>query len=178
MLSHNSLKTIREHVRDIGFTYYFRLFIFQKIFRFNAHVPWPVHPSSIVSSPEKIFRETNRPYLGLGVGSYIQAMNGIYVGRNTRVGPGVKIISANHNIYDFDRHDPAPPIKIGDNCWIGANAVILPGVELGDHIIVAAGSVVNKSFLEGNCVIGGVPAKFIKKIGEYGEEPESNSHSN
>ena len=105
-------------------------------------------------------------------------MNGIYVGKNTRVGPGVKIISANHNIYDFDKHDPAPPIKIGANCWIGANAVILPGVELGDHTIVAAGSVITKSFLEGNCIIGGVPAKMVRRIGDYGEGPESHSHSN
>jgi len=163
----NSFNTIKEHMNDIGYLNYVKFFIFQKIFRFNSNVPWPVHPSSIVRNPEKIFRESNKPYLGLAVGCYIQAINGIYVGKNTRVGPGVKIISANHNFYDYDKHDPAPPIKIGENCWIGANAVILPGVELGDHTIVAAGSVVTNNFLEGNCIIGGVPAKFIKKIGEY-----------
>jgi len=174
MLIRNSFKTIKEHMRDIGYTNYIRILIFQKIFRFNSNVPWPVHPSSVVSCPKKIFRATNRPYLGLGVGSYIQAMNGIYVGKNTRVGPGVKMISANHNIYDFDKHDPAPPIRIGNNCWIGANAVILPGVELADHIIVAAGAVVSKSFLEGDCVIDGVPVKIIKKMGGYSGELKFN----
>jgi len=72
-------------------------------------------------------------------------------------------------MYNFSLHVPENPIKIGKNCWIGANAVILPGVELAEHTIVAAGAVVTKSFLEGDCVIGGVPAKVIKKIGEYGE---------
>jgi len=51
---------------------------------------------------------------------------------------------------------------IGKRCWIGANATILPGVKLGDGVIVAAGSVVNKSFPSGS-VIAGVPAKLIKR---------------
>lgn len=53
---------------------------------------------------------------------------------------------------------------IGRNCWIGMNAVILPGVKLGDYTIVGAGAVVTHSFPEGYCVIGGVPAKKIKDL--------------
>ena len=56
---------------------------------------------------------------------------------------------------------------IGDNCWIATNAVILPGVELGEHVIVGAGSVVTQSFKENNILIGGVPAKIIKKLDNY-----------
>lgn len=52
-------------------------------------------------------------------------------------------------------------INIGDNCFIGANTVILPGVTLVDNIIVAAGSVVTKSFYENNIIIGGNPARKI-----------------
>jgi acetyltransferase-like isoleucine patch superfamily enzyme len=99
-------------------------------------------------------------------GCYIQANNGIEIGRNIRIGPHVSIISANHNIDDFDKHDKAPPIVLGDNCWLGAGCIILPGVILGDHVIVAAGAVVTKSFAD-NCIIGGVPAKVIREIGPY-----------
>jgi len=56
---------------------------------------------------------------------------------------------------------------MGDNCWIATNAIILPGVELGNHVVVAAGAIVNKSFREDNIIIGGIPAKIIKKIGDY-----------
>ena len=66
---------------------------------------------------------------------------------------------------------------IGDECWIASNAVILPGVHLGKHTIVAAGAVVSKSFPEGWCVIGGIPAKVIKRLdppeGERKDQPET-----
>ena len=52
------------------------------------------------------------------------------------------------------------PIVIGKKCWLGANSVILPGVQLGNNVIVAAGSVVNKSFPD-NSVVAGVPAKIV-----------------
>ena len=59
-----------------------------------------------------------------------------------------------------DEWEKEKPIIIGKNCWIGTNVVILPGVELGDNVIVGAGAVVTKSFLS-NCVLAGVPAKLI-----------------
>lgn len=163
------LEEIKTTKEDIGLKNILMCFFFQRILRVNSHVPWPVHPTSIVGDPNRIKHHKGRPYIGLSPCCYIQTMNGIEIGKNTRIGPGVKIVSANHNIYNFDLHDKEKPIKIGNNCWIGANAVILPGVELGDHTIVAAGAVLSKSFKEGNCIVGGVPAKLIKKIGEYGE---------
>ena len=84
-----------------------------------------------------------------------------------RVGPRIKIISANHDVNNYDKHIPAPPVKIGDNIWLGANSVILPGVEIGDHTVVAANAVVNRSFKEGNCILAGVPAKIVKKLPAY-----------
>jgi acetyltransferase-like isoleucine patch superfamily enzyme len=54
-------------------------------------------------------------------------------------------------------------IKIGRNCWIGSNVIITDGVNIGDNCVVAAGAVVTKSFPD-NSLLGGVPAKLIKKI--------------
>lgn len=163
----NLIQRLWRNLGYIGLKNIITYFFFQRILRINSHVPWPVHPSSIVTSPEKIERASWRPYPGYMPGCYIQAMNGIKIGENVRMGPGVKLISANHNIYNYDIHDKEKPIVIGDNCWIGANAVVLPGVEIGDHTIIAAGAVVTKSFPEEDCIIGGVPAKVIKRIGGY-----------
>ncbi len=143
-------------------------FFYQKILRKNARVPWPVHPTSVFKSPEKIQRGTRCP--GLAPFCYIDARNGINIGKNTWIGPRVSIISMNHDINDYTKYSKSPPIRIGDNCWIGTGAIITAGVALGDHTVVAAGSVVTKSF-EGNVLIGGVPAKIIKKLEQYkGEE--------
>jgi len=63
-------------------------------------------------------------------------------------------------------------IKIGNNCFIGMNSIIMPGIELADNTIVGAGSVVTKSFLQGNVVVAGNPAKVITSIENY----KSNAH--
>lgn len=163
-------KVLLKNTKRFGYIRTLQYFISQKILRINSNVPWPVHFTSIVSNPQNIKRHTPTANLGAMPGCYIQAINGIEIGKNTYVGPSVKIISANHNLYDFSIHDPEKPIIIGNNCWIGANAVILPGIKLADHTIVAAGAVVSKSYLEEDCIIGGVPAKILKKIGRYEEK--------
>ena len=58
------------------------------------------------------------------------------------------------------------PIIIGDDCWIGTRAIILPGVSIGNHSIIAAGAVVTHSF-PAYSIIGGVPAKLIKTRNEH-----------
>lgn len=159
-------QNIRRDIRYIGAKQILIYWFFQRVLRINSHVPWPVHWSSIVVYPQNIVRKSYRPYPGYMPGQYIQAMNGIIIGRNVRMGPGVKLISANHNLLNYDIHDLAEPIELGDNCWLGADAIVLPGVKLGNHVIVAAGSVVTKSFPD-NCLIGGVPAKIIKHLSDY-----------
>lgn len=99
-------------------------------------------------------------------GIYINGINGITFGDNIYIGPGVKIISANHSETDYQAHVTGQPIRIGDNVWIGANAVILPGVEIGSNVIVGAGSVVTKN-VPNDCVIGGNPAKEIRRKEAY-----------
>jgi len=105
-------------------------------------------------------------------GCYIQGRNGIRIGKNCWFGPNLSIISSNHDLNDYRKHSDAPPIVIGDNCWLGAGCIILPGVELGDHVVVAAGAVVTKSFAS-NCVVGGVPARKLKDLPCYGAEEEN-----
>lgn len=160
-------KTIQD-IRFKGFKIKNRLtyFFFQRVLLINLGVPWPVHWTSVVWSPWKIKRKSSKVWPGYSPGQYIQARNGIQIGKNVLIGPGVKIISANHDICDFDVQVKSDPIVIGDNCWLGSNCVVLPGTKLGNHVIVGAGAVVNKCFPD-DCVIGGVPAKVLKKIGHY-----------
>jgi hypothetical protein len=141
-------------------------FVMQRVLGVNAHVPWPVHWSSIVTAPERIKRVALLPRPGFMPGQYIQALNGIRIGRNVRMGPGVKLISADHDPADFDHHEVSAPIVIGDNCWLAADVVLLQGVTLGNHVVVGAGAVVTKSF-PGDCLIGGVPARVLKALPPY-----------
>lgn len=136
---------------------------FRKILRNNPGVKWPVHHTSSIIFPERIIRGKN-VFPGDSPGNYIQAINGITIGDFTNIGPNVAIISANHDLFNNKAHLKASPILIGSHCWIGANAVILPAVQLGDFTIVGAGAVVTKSFKEGYCVIAGNPAKIIKEL--------------
>ena len=126
----------------------------------NAH--WPVHSKSTVISYNNI-KVGFESCPGLSPGCYIQGIGGIKIGDYTIIAPNVGIISANHAIYDKRIHKKKK-VVIGDYCWIGFSAVILPGVILGDFTIVGAGAVVTKSFTDGYCIIGGNPAKVIKRI--------------
>ncbi|NCA81182.1 MAG: acyltransferase [Opitutae bacterium] len=156
----------RAQYRCIGPAAALQYFFVQRVCRINAHVPWLVHWSSHVSGVEKIRLASHPPFPGYSPGQYIQAANGIQFGANVIMAPGVKLISANHDLDDFEKHLPCGPIVIGDNCWIGANAVLLPETRLGNHVIVGAGAVVSGCFPD-NCVIAGVPARQIRDLGPY-----------
>jgi len=146
--------------KDVGLNFYISDFFFRKILRQNGDTPWAVHHTSTIRCPGLITKGIN-VFPGDSPNNYIEASNGIVIGDHTNIGPNVGIISANHNLIDNVKHEFSCPIRIGKFCWIGMNAVILPGVELGDFTVVGAGSVVSKSFTEGYCVLGGSPAKII-----------------
>lgn len=141
---------------------------FQKILGFNRSVPWPVHYTSTVSPYKKIKPGTRTP--GMSKGCHLDARNGIEIGKNVWIGPHAKIISMNHDVNNYHNYISSKPIKIADNCWLGANVIILANVELGEHTVVAAGAIVTKSFKKGNQVIAGNPAKVIKQLSKYGVE--------
>lgn len=129
----------------------------------NRSTYWPVHYTSKVNGAKRIIIGVDT-CPGLMKNCYIQGRNGIIIGDYTQIAPGVHIVSGNHDIYDTRKHIKGNKIIIGAYSWIGGGAKILPGVTLGEHTIVGAGSVVTKSFVEGYCVIGGNPAKLIKKL--------------
>lgn len=142
----------------------FDFWVKQKVLNWggNKHAYWPVHWTSKVYNVENIIVGIDA-YPGIMNGCYIQGKGGINIGDYTQIAPNVSIISANHDLYDSRKHIPEQ-VKIGKYCWIGAGAKIMPGVEIGDWTIVGAGAVVTKSFPEGHCIIGGVPAKQIKRL--------------
>ncbi len=97
-------------------------------------------------------------------GCRFQDWGGIQIGDGTLIGHSVVIATINHGLSPEKRHDNIPaPVIIGKNVWIGSNATILPGVTVGDNAVVAAGAVVTKD-VDANTVVGGVPARVIRKI--------------
>lgn len=87
-------------------------------------------------------------------------------GDNITISTGVKFITHDNSIIKVskDYTDLFGRIKIGNNCFIGQRSIMLPGVEIGNNVVIAAGSVVTKSFLQEGIVIGGNPAKIIGSI--------------
>lgn len=157
----NAILNIPNRITSpIPFGLYIINWIFQRIFRINASVRWQVHFTSKCTGKVVIGKNVWVSFAANG-NCYIQGVNGVEIGDDTIFAPGVKIISANHNLKDYSMHDPAHPIKIGKNCWIGANAIILPGVQLGDNVVVGAGAVVTHNFAD-NSIIVGNPAKVIR----------------
>lgn len=94
----------------------------------------------------------------------MMSSGGIVIGDNVMVAAGTKIVTNNHD-YDDHRVLLTKPVVLCDNCWIGAGAIILPGVTVGKNAVVAAGAVVNRDVPD-NTVVAGVPAKEIKKTDE------------
>ncbi|MEP7142136.1 MAG: DapH/DapD/GlmU-related protein [Ferruginibacter sp.] len=93
-------------------------------------------------------------------------MGGITIENDVLIDPKVSLITENHPLDPANRKELiANPIVIKRNAWIGAGAIILPGVTVGENAVVAAGAVVLKD-VEVNTFVGGVPAKFIKRLNE------------
>ena len=100
----------------------------------------------------------------INAGCKFQDQGGIYIDDGALIGHNVVLATLNHDFAPEKRQQLHPgAIHIGKNVWIGANAVVCAGVSVGDNAVIAAGAVVVKD-VEKNTVVGGVPAKPIKRI--------------
>lgn len=161
-------KYLRGRHFDIGyagFLWAFRSIWMKNILRLAPPHSWPTALTCNLSSSVNIFFHPDDLNNFQSPGVYFQNFKGrIYIGHGSYIAPNVGLITANHNLNNLDVHEEGKDIIIGEKCWIGMNAILLPGVVLGPRTMVAAGAVVTKSFLEGDLLIGGVPAKLIKKL--------------
>lgn len=116
---------------------------------------------------------TNNCKISIGDNSVVGSNNvfsgqgGITIGKDVLFAPNVTLMSNNHGYSDIStpiwlQNNTNKEIKIGDDCWIGLNAIILSGVSIGKHCVIGAGSVVTKDVPD-FCVAAGNPAKIIKK---------------
>ena len=102
------------------------------------------------------------------IGLHNTIIGPVTIGNHVNLAQGITVTALNHNFDDttkrIDEQGIATkPVVISDDVWIGANAVILPGVTIGRHVVVAAGAVVTKDVPD-NTIVGGVPAAIIKKL--------------
>jgi len=94
------------------------------------------------------------------------------VGDYTMFGPNVTISTAGHPILPELRTQPYQfnmPVHIGRNCWIGAGAIIMPGITIGDNTVIGAGSIVTKD-IPANVVAVGNPCRVMREIGEHDQK--------
>lgn len=104
----------------------------------------------------------------INTGCRFQDQGGIRIGDHVLIGHNVVLATLNHDFAPYNRATMHPaPIHIEDRVWIGANATVVPGVTIGENSIVAAGAVVTKD-VPPNTIVGGVPAKVLKRIDENG----------
>lgn len=102
----------------------------------------------------------------INMGCRFQDQGGIRIGDDVLIGHNVVLTTLNHDFDPYKRADLHPaPIVIGDRVWIGASVTVVPGVTIGENAVIAAGAVVTKD-VPANTIVGGVPAKVIRRLGE------------
>ncbi len=126
-----------------------------------------IYPSCQIIVPEEMEIGDNS---SIAPCTTVYATFGVIIGKNCLISSNCGISSYNHIQNSLDRvgnaHEDykySKPVKIGDNVWIGMNACILPGIEIGDNSVIGAGSIVTKNIPPNEIWIGN-PARFIKKL--------------
>lgn len=102
------------------------------------------------------------------IGIHNTIIGPVTIGSHVNLAQGITVTALNHHFKDTtlridEQGISTKAVTIGDDVWIGANAVILPGVTIGRHAVVAAGAVVTKDVPD-NCLVGGIPARILKDL--------------
>lgn len=123
-----------------------------------------LYPGVIITYPHNIYigKEVSvAPNVRLGASSH----GSINIGDRCAIAYGTRIVTTTHdpNVLPVSRVGINKPVNIGEDVWIGTAAIILPGVTIHDGAIVAAGAVVAND-VPPDCMVGGVPARLIKKL--------------
>lgn len=109
------------------------------------------------------------------IGINCQIWGTVSIGNDSFMGPEVVIRTTNHNFWQtnlpirLQGSEKEAPVKIGNDVWIGQRAIILPGINIGNHAIIGAGSVVTKN-IEPWAIVGGNPARIIRMRKTEGEK--------
>jgi maltose O-acetyltransferase len=118
-------------------------------------------------------------YCWFNVGCTLDVHATLVIEDRVRVGQDVMILTHTHELGSSDQRagrTVARPVRIGSGAWIGARAVLLPGVKIGAGAIIGAGAVVTRD-VPPNVAVGGVPAEILREFGELGEFPAEEDSS-
>ena len=128
---------------------------------FGGNIDWScsLHRLSTIDHPWNLKMDAQS---SLGEKSWIYCLDKISIGRKCCIGKEVYLLTGSHDIESKNFNLTTKPIQINDGVWISTGSYILPGVKIGEYSVIAAGSIVVKD-VETWTVIGGNPAKFIKK---------------
>jgi acetyltransferase-like isoleucine patch superfamily enzyme len=145
----------------------YRYFFLQKIIGFNRRVPWPVDFRSQILGWQHIKKGIICDP-GDNLGTYINAYGGLEIGDNVDFGPNLTLVTTNHYKYDQRKISNTKGVKIGNNVWVGANCVILPGTVIGDEVTIGAGCTIS-GVIPSKCTVvhADNTLKIIPKTKDY-----------
>ncbi|MEA4994962.1 MAG: acyltransferase [Petrimonas sp.] len=143
-------------------------------YEYNSYrTKYEIHPSFRFNGENIIFYGSGKILIDensyIGHNSTIQSAEAclVKIGRNCSISHNVKIYTSSNDpdqIFESDviKQKKGGNVLIGNGVWIGVNVFINPGICIGDNVVIGANSVVTKN-IEDNCIVGGVPARFIRK---------------
>ncbi len=134
---------------------------------------WPESDEAYADGP--ILRIGDRVWGARGLS--LVAHLDIEIGDDVWFGPGVYVTDAGHDSADLDvpiglQMEPARPVRIGAGSWLGTGVVVLPGVTIGEHVVIGANSVVCDD-IPSNCIAVGSPARVIREITGRDGDPKA-----